>query len=134
MLENRIQLYRSNSIYDIAYIGGTFVFSTTRRQLQPNLFSKNGVAAFRRSHFGIGDGYFFIFNGLDIQPLGIDECVETFFRTVNRDLADSVRVVDDNKVDEIMIAYPEVGFSACNKALIYDLNKKLWKMRELNLV
>lgn len=134
LLENRIQLYRSNSIYDIAYVGGTFVFSTTRRQLQPNLFSKNGVAGFRRSHFGIGDGYFFIFNGLDIQPLGIDECVDTFFRTVNRDLADSVRVVYDNKVDEIMIAYPEVGFSACNKALIYDLNKKLWKLRELNLV
>lgn len=134
MLENRIQLYRSNSIYDIAYVGGTFVFSTTRRQLQPNLFSKNGVAAFRRSHFGIGDGYFFIFNGLDIQPLGVDECVATFFKTVNRSLADSVRVVYDNKVDEIMIAYPEVGFTACNKALIYDLGKKLWKIRELNLV
>ncbi len=135
-LENRLQLYRSRSIYDIAYIGGNLVFSTTRRQLQPNLLSPRAVCAFRRaasgSHFGIGDGYFFLFNGLDIIPLGIDEVTRTFFATLNRTYSNLVQVAHDNRLDEIWIAYPELGFTTCNKALIYDLNRKLWKIRELD--
>lgn len=135
-LENRLQLYRSRSIYDISFIGGNNVFSTIRRQLQPNLFSSRAVCAFRRadsgSHFGIGDGYFFLFNGLDIVPLGIDFVTRTFFSTVNRAYSHMVQVVHDNKLDEIWVCYPEVGFTTCNKALIYDLNRKLWKLRDLD--
>jgi len=134
LLENRLQLYRTNSIYDIAYIGGNFVFSTTRRQLQSNLFSKNGVVAFRRSHFGIGDGSFFIFNGLDIQPAGLDVCADYFFKTVNREYPDQVRVFYDTKLDEIVIAYPEIGHEFCTKALIYDVNHQIWKVRVLDNV
>lgn len=133
-LENRIQLYRSLSIYDISFVGGNSVLAFSRRQLQPNLLSRNAVAAFRRSHFGIGDGYFFEYNGFDITPLGKDIVSDYFFSKVNQSMLELVTVVYDSALDQIVIAYPEGTATACNRALLFDMQKKIWKHRELDLV
>jgi len=133
-LENRIQLYRSFSIYDISFVGGNSVLAFTRRQLQPNLIARNAVAPFRRSHFGIGDGYFFEYNGFDINPLGKDVVADYFFSKVNKDRLDLITVVYDSALDQIVVAYPEGTSDTCNRALLLDLQKKIWKHRELNTV
>ena len=131
LLGNKIQLYRTNSIYDIGFIGGNSVFSFVRRQLQPNLLSRNSVAQYRNSHFGVGSGYFFIYNGFDVQPLGQDIVCTKFFQTLNKDYAYLISVMFDARLDQIIIAYPEGSSTLCNRALIYDINKQLWKKREL---
>lgn len=133
-LENRIQLYRSFSIYDISFVGGNSVLAFSRRQLQPNLIARNAVAPFRRSHFGIGDGYFFEYNGFDIAPLGKDVVTDYFFKNVNQDQLDLVTVVYDSALDQIVVAYPEGDVTHCNRALLLDLQKKIWKHRELDSV
>lgn len=130
-LENRIQLYREKSVYDISYIGGISVFAFARRQISHNLLSHKAISSFKRAHFGIGRGAFFLFNGFDLEPVGVNEVQDYFFKNVNQTKLNLVHVEYDSKRNEVWIAYPQGTSTTCNRALIYSLDNKNWKLREL---
>lgn len=128
-LQNYYVIYRSNSIYNVRFIGGNSVFSFDRKVRNTNLLNRLSVVEVDNLHFFIGKDNFYFYDGFKATPVGKGTIVKTFFETANLPL---VQVQLDADLERIFIYYGLPGDIACTYAYIMRYKAGLFFKREIN--
>lgn len=132
LLNKSLIIYRSQSIYEMRFIGGTLVFSIEQRFKDKTLFSAQAVATRSRIQYCIGENEFYAHDGNTDTTFDPKPISEYFFDNVNRDYAYLVQMVYDASAERIHICYPHGDATLCNRDLFFDFKTGSWSMALLD--
>lgn len=130
-LKNSLMVYKESGTYALDYSGGVFVFNNRKVFGMSGILNMNCAVDLDSFHFVvtgsdivIHDGYTaasvldkkarrFFFQDLDVATRGMTYCFKNPF------------------LNEIFVAYPSIGATSCNKALVYNYVDKTVSFRTL---
>lgn len=130
-LQNFYVIYRSNSIFNLRFVGGNSVFAFERKEENTKLLNRNSVVEFDNVHFFAGVDSFFFYDGLRTQPAGEGKISRTFFDKLTAERHQYVQLKVDPNVHKVYIFYPTLGQTKCDRAYVFQYKKGLFFKREV---
>lgn len=131
-LNKSLIIYRTSSVYEMRFIGGTLVFSIEQRFDNKTLFSQRAVATRSRIQYCIGENDFYAHDGSTDTPFDVRPISEYFFENVNREYAFLTQMVYDSSADRIHLFYPHGSATTCTRDLFFDFKTGCWSMAVLS--
>lgn len=132
LLNKSLIIYRTQSIYEMRFIGGTLVFSIEQRFKDKTLFSSRAVATRSRIQYCIGENEFYAHDSLADTTFDTKPISEYFFDNVNREYSYRVQMVYDASAERIHIFYPHGEATLCNRDLFFDFKTGCWSLAVLD--
>ncbi|QGH73560.1 MAG: hypothetical protein [Siphoviridae sp. ct7UA22] len=132
LLNKSLIIYRTNSIYEMRFIGGTLVFSIEQRFEGKTLISSKAVAAKGRLHYCIGENEFYVHDGSSEQVFDVRPVSDYYFNTVNPDYAYLTQMVYDQSQQRLHICYPSGNDTLCTRDLFFDFKSNCWSLELLD--
>lgn len=125
-------VYKEDSCYIMQYVGGNQVFDIR------TLFSTLGMIG-KRCMVEIPEGRHVVFalddvvvhNGSSAQSILVDKLKKRLFSTIDSTNFKHCFLAHNAGFKEVWICYPETGSTYCNKAIIWNYEKKTLGMRDL---
>lgn len=130
-LRDSFIIYTENSTHRMDYIGGNDIFSFRKIFGMSGLLNKNCMVEFDGWHFVVTGSDVIIHDGQSSSSV-LDKKLRRYFFQ-NLDITDKTKVfVFKNPfLNEIFIAYPSIGSSTCNMAIVYNYVDKTVSTRQL---
>lgn len=132
LLNKSLIIYRTQSIYEMRFIGGTLVFAIEQRFKDKTLFSPKAVATRSRIQYCIGENEFYAHDSVTDTAFDPKPISEYFFDNVNRDYAYLVQMVYDASAERMHIFYPHGTATLCNRDLLFDFKTGCWSLMVLD--
>jgi len=127
-------LYKQHAAHILDWIGGNDVMEARPILQNVGILSRNCVAGYRGAHYLLSDGDFLRFDGADPRSV-IDARMRRFlFNQLDQSNYEAAFVHPFPKRNEIWVCIPSSGNTYCDLALIYNVAKDSWGVRELPLV
>ena len=124
-------IYTENSTHRMDYIGGDSIFSFRKIFGMSGVLNKNCIVEFDGWHFVVTGSDVIIHDGQTLSSVLDKKMRRSFFQ--NLDIVDKTKVfVFKNPfLNEIFIAYPSIGSSTCDKAVVYNYVDKTVSIRQM---
>lgn len=130
-LTKSLIIYRTESVYEMRFIGGTLVFQIEKRFDQKTLFSPQAVAVRDRVQYCIGQNEFYAHDGNTSTAFDPKPISEYFFENVNLEYAYLVQMVYDASLERLHICYPHQDATTCTRDLFFDFKTGCWSLAVL---
>src|SRR5574341_519769 len=85
------------------------------------------------THFFVGDGGFFLFDGGRPVPIGEEVVRQWFYDNSSQSFRYKTKCVYDRQNRRVWIFYPSTNASTCDSALVYHLDSKKWGRAAYNI-
>lgn len=129
-LRDYFMIYKENSTWRMAFIGGDYIFSFTR---------VSGNGAMNVNCIAEVDGYHVVLTGDDVvlhdgqsaTSILDKQTRRYFFQHIDIDHSDRCFVFTNPFFNEVLICYPEIGSEFCNMALVWNYVDKTVSFRSL---
>ena len=127
-------LYKQNSMYAMRASGGTDVFRFQRLPGKSGMLAAGCVADTPVGHVVLTNGDVMLHAGQGATSIinGINR--KFLFRTIDSTNRARSFLVTNPAASEVWVCYPELGKSACTKALVWNWIDKTWSIRTLDNV
>lgn len=132
ILNKSLIVYRSNSIYEMRFIGGTFVFSIDPRFDNKPLFNSHTVATRGRVQYCVGKTEFYAHDGATDSVFDVRPVADYFFENVNLSYKHLARLVYDSSEDRLHLIYPHGNSTLCDRDLFFDFKSNCWSLSVLS--
>lgn len=130
-LKESFIVYKESSTFRIDYIGGVFIFGNKKVFGMSGLMNIGCAVEFDSFHFAVTGSDVVIHDGYTATSV-LDKLARRFFfqdiDVTNRGL---VFCFKNPFLNEIFVAYPSIGATSCDKALVYNFVDKTVSFRTL---
>ena len=134
-LKDSLIVYKESATYAIDYIGGQFILKPRKVSGMSGLLNMNCAvefeAGFGAMHFTVTGMDIVIHDGYSAQSVLDKKARRFFFQSLDVDSKGRVFVFKNPFVNEILVAYPSVGATWCDTALVYNYVDKTVSFRSL---
>lgn len=137
-LKDSLIVYKESSTWAIDYIGGTFILKPRKVSGMSGLFNMNCAVDFdsgmQNLHFVVTGSDIVIHDGFTAQSVLDKKDRRYFFQSIDVANKGKVFVFKNPFLNEIFVAYPSIGATWCDTALVYNYVDGTVSFRSLPLV
>lgn len=133
-LGDTLYLYKRSATYQARYIGGNSVFSFRKVQSSSGALSPRAVCDVGGAHFIVSDGDIILNDGTTRRALGESRIKDWLFNQLDPDEYFQLFCTYNRAKDEVLIGFPSNGSTYCDTALIYDLSRDAFGVRDLDQI
>jgi hypothetical protein len=134
-LKDSLVVYKEGSTWAIDYIGGVFVLKPRKVSGMSGLLNMNCAVEFDAGlsalHFAVTGFDIVIHDGYTAQSVLDKKARRFFYQSVDVENKNRVFVFKNPFVNEICVAYPSIGSTVCDRALVYNFVDKTVSFRAL---
>jgi hypothetical protein len=132
-------IFRERSIHKMSYIGSPLIFQFDEIEGASGTPASRSCVKFGRGNniFYLGRDGFYIFDGQQSNPIGVNQIDKTFYADVNQSYMGNIVAVADEINSIIMMAYPSLASSSgvCDKVIMYNYSPnatKRWAFADMD--
>lgn len=130
-LKESFIVYKESSTHAIDYVGGAFVLRSRKVFGMSGLLNKNCAVDLDSSHFAV-TGYDIVLHDSYSASSVLDKKARRyFFQNIDVDNRGKVFCFKNPFLNEVLVAFPTIGSTVCNKALVYNYIDKTVTFRSL---
>lgn len=130
-LKDSFIVYKEASTYRLVYVGGTFVFQSSKVFGMSGLLNIGCAVEFDSFHFAVTGSDLVIHDGYTATSVLDKRARRFFFQDIDVAQKGKVFCFKNPFLNEIFVAYPSIGALSCNKALVYNFLDKTVSFRSL---
>lgn len=130
-LKESFIVYKESSTHAIDYIGGAFVLRSRKVFGMSGILNKNCAVDLDSAHFVVTGYDIVIHDGYTAQSVLDKKARRDFFQNIDVEHKGKVFCFKNPFVNEVLVAYPSIGSTACDKALVYNYVDKTVTYRSL---
>lgn len=130
-LKNSFIVYKESSTYAVDYAGGVFIFNNRKVFGMSGLLNTGCAVEFDAFHFAVTGTDIVIHDGYNATSVLDKRARRAFFQDIDVTNKGLVFVFKNPFLNEIFVAYPSIGATSCNKALVYNFVDKTVSYRTL---
>jgi hypothetical protein len=130
-LKDSLIVYKSASTYALDYIGGAFVLRARKVFGMSGILNKNCAVDVDSFHFVVTGSDVVIHDGYTATSILSELDRRAFFQDIDVTARGMVHVFVNPFLSEIFVAYPSIGATSCDKALVYNFRQKTVSYRSL---
>lgn len=133
-LRDSFIIYKTDSVYSVNYIGGTYVFQFRKLFDDIGTLAVDCMAEFDGKHFVVGQGDVYVHNGVTKQSVISGVMREYLFSTISTDAYQYTQVIPDYGSTEMWICYctpDNTNRQSCDEALVWNWKENTWSIRDL---
>ena len=123
-LKDSLIVYKESSTYAIDYIGGQFILKPRKVSGMSGLLNMNCAvefeAGFGAMHFAVTGADIVMHDGFSAKSVLDKKARRYFFQNIDVTNKGLVFVFKNPFLNEIMVAYPSIGATWCDTALVYN--------------
>lgn len=123
-LKDSFIVYKESSTWALDYIGGTFVLKSRKVSGMSGLLNMNCAVDFdsgmQNLHFAVTGSDIVIHDGFSAQSVLDKKARRYFFQNIDVTNKGKVFVTKNPFLNEIFVAYPSIGATWCDTALVYN--------------
>lgn len=134
-LKNSFIVYKESSTWALDYVGGAFILQSRKVSGMSGLLNIGCAVefdiGFGACHFAVTGSDIVIHDGNSAQSVLDKRARRFFFQNIDVENKGKVFVFKNPFLNEIMVAYPEIGQASCTQALVYNYVDKTVSFRSL---
>lgn len=130
-LKESFIVYKEASSHRLDYIGGVFVLALKKIFGMTGILNRNCWTEFDGYHFVVTGSDIVIHDGYTAQSVLDKKARRSFFQSVDASNRGMVFTFKNPFLNEIFVAYPSIGASSCDQALVYNYVDKTVTYRTL---
>jgi hypothetical protein len=130
-LRDSFIIYTENSTHRMDYVGGQGVFRFSKIMGMSGMLNRNCAVEFDGWHFVVTGSDVIIHDGQSATSVLDKMTRRSFFQTIDVTNRSMVFAFKNPFLNEIFLAYPSIGASACDKAMVYNFVDKTVSFRDL---
>ena len=130
-LKDSFIIYKERSAHRMDYVGGDFIMSVKQIFGMSGVMNANCIAEFDGMHFVVTNHDVVIHDGYSAQSVLDRSAKRAFFQDIDDSYKHRVFVFKNPFLNEIYVAYPSIGATSCDKALVYNYKDKTVSYRSL---
>lgn len=124
-LKDSLIVYKESSTYALDYIGGQFILKARKVSGMSGLLNMNCAVAFEGSgfsemHFAVTGQDIVVHDGFSARSVLDKKARRHFFQTLDVENRGKAFCFKNPFLNEILLAYPTIGATACDTALVYN--------------
>lgn len=133
-LKDSLIVYKESSTHALDYIGGVFVLKSRKVFGMSGLLNKNCAVEFDAFHFAVTGSDIVIHDGYSASSVLDKKARRFFFQSIDVEARNKVFCFKNPFLNEIFVAYPSIGATTCDTALVYNFVDKTVSFRSLPAV
>lgn len=138
-LRNSFVIYCTNSVWQMDYIGGDFIFDFTKLFDERGIINPNCAVQVGGQHFVFDRNDIYVHDGVAPQSIADAKTREFIFNAIDTSKSHLCFVNHDARLSEVRFCYPSsddlTGFinaaTGCNRAAIYNYANGTWTFDDL---
>lgn len=130
-LKDSFIVYKESSTHAIDYIGGVFVLKSRKVFGMSGLLNKNCAVDLDGFHFAVTGSDIVMHDGYSASSVLDKKARRNFFQNIDVTNKGLVFCFKNPFLNEIFVAYPAIGSSVCDRALVYNFVDKTVSYRTL---
>lgn len=133
-LRDSLVIYKKSAMYLVQYVGGNQVFSFRKIQSSSGALTSRSVCDVNGQHFVVTDGDIVLTDGTNRRSVGESRVREWLFDQLDQDHYRNLFCTYNRGRDEVLIGFPSADNEFCNRALVYDVSRDSFGVRDLDQV
>lgn len=137
-LKNSFIVYKESSTWALDYVGGAFILQSRKVSGMSGLLNQNCAVefdvGFGAMHFAVTGSDIVIHDGNSASSVLDKRARRFFFQNIDVENKGKVFVFKNPFLNEIYVAYPPIGSTTCEMALVYNFVDKTVSFRSLPAV
>lgn len=130
-LKNALIVYLERSTAAIDYVGGAFILTPRIIFGMSGILNKNCAVDLDTFHFVVTGSDIVMHDGFSAQSVLDKRARRFFFQDIDVASRGLVFCVQNPFLNEVLVCYPSIGATSCNKALVYNYVDKTVSFRTL---
>lgn len=130
-LKSSFIVYKESSTYAIDYVGGAFIFNARKVFGMSGLLNMGCAVEFDSFHFAVTGSDIVIHDGYNATSVLDKKARRFFFQNIDVAARSRVFCFKNPFLNEIFVAYPSIGATVCDRALVYNYVDKTVSFRTL---
>jgi hypothetical protein len=127
-----LYIYKKNATYQARYVGGQNVFAFRKVQSASGALTPRSVCDVGGAHFIVSDGDILLNDGTTRRSVGESRVRDWLFDQLDSEEWRQLFCTYNRAKDEVIVGFPSNGSTYCNRALVYDLSRDAFGVRDLN--
>lgn len=133
-LGDALYLYKRAATYQARFVGGNSVFAFRKVQSASGALTPRSVADLGGAHLIVADGDIILNDGTTRRSLGESRVKDWMFNQLDTDEFFQLFCTYNRAKDEVVIGFPSTGSEYADTALVYDISRDAFGVRDLNQV
>jgi hypothetical protein len=129
-LRDAFIIYKQNSAWSMSWTGGVNVFAF-RKLFEHGIMGLNCVCEYDGQHFVVTRDDIIMHDGNTAVSILDKQTRRAFFDEIDDDGQEKVFVVKNPYMNEILVCYPEIGSTVCNKAMVWNHKDRTISFRSM---
>jgi hypothetical protein len=130
-LKDSLIIYKESSTHALDYIGGAFVLKSRRVFKMSGIMNKNCAVDVDSFHFAVTGSDIVVHDGYSATSILKKKTRRSFFQSIDVANRGLVFCFVNPFLSEIFVAYPSIGATSCDTALVYNYEDKTVSFRSL---
>lgn len=130
-LRDSFIIYTENSTHRMDYVGGDFVFRFSKIMGMSGMLNRNCAVEFDGWHFVVTGSDVIVHDGQSANSVLDKMTRRNFFQNIDVNTRGNVFAFKNPFLNEIFVAYPSIGATTCDKAMVYNFVDKTVSFRDL---
>lgn len=130
-LKDSLIVYKESSTFAIDYIGGAFILRPRKVFGMSGLLNRNCAVEFDSFHFAVTGTDIVIHDGYTASSVLDKRARRYFFQSIDTANKGLVFCFKNPFLNEIFVAYPSIGATSCDRAVVYNFVDKTVSFRTL---
>lgn len=130
-LKDSFIVYKEASAHRIDYTGGVFILSNKQIFGMTGLLNRNCAVEFDGYHLAVTTSDIVVHDGYSASSVLDKRARRHFFQNIDSEHTNLVFAFKNPFLNEIFIAYPSIGSSVCDQAIVYNYVDKTVSFRSL---
>ncbi len=130
-LRDNLIVYKDSSMYNMAYIGGQFVFQVRDISRNTGLFSQGAVVEVLGQHVFMSSDDILMTDGSTLKSIANAKVRNKIFSEIDSDIYNKTFAVPNLVKEEVWFCYPTQDSDYINKAAVWNYNSGVWTFKDL---
>lgn len=130
-LKESFIIYKEQSTHRIDYIGGAFIFGNKKVFGMSGILNRNCAVDLDAFHFVVTGSDILVHDGYNATSILDKKARRFFFQNIDINNKGKVFCFRNTFLNEVFVAFPAIGSSSCDRALVYNYVDKTVSFRSL---
>jgi hypothetical protein len=137
-LRDSFIIYGENEVWEMSYVGGTFVFDFRKRFDDVGILNTNCAVEVDGQHYVFDNFDLYTHDGTTKQSIAHDKVKDFVFGGLIKELRDLAFVAHNPKLNEVLFCYPSndrfttyIPTTGCNRAAVFNYRNGTWTYYDL---
>lgn len=130
-LRDSFMIYKEASIWRMDYVGGAYIFKVQKVLGNTGAMNRNCITEVNGFHFVLTTSDVIIHDGQTDTSVLDKQSRRYLFQHIDVENRHKCFVAKNTFLNEVFVCYPEVGSTACNRAMVWNYRDRTVSFREL---